>query len=91
MSLTLASNMEFLGEAGVQILLGVLMECAQEKIRNRLARFARFVWFEVRDRTGTRFRYYLWCGDTTFKDRYPELFIIARNRDAKVTDYMEVI
>ena len=57
MSLTLALNMEFLGEAGVQILLGVLMECAQEKIRNRLARFARFVWFEVRDRTGTRLRY----------------------------------
>ena len=35
-SLTLASNMGFLGEAGVQILLGVLMECAQIKKKSFL-------------------------------------------------------
>lgn len=30
-----------------------------------------------------------WCRDTFLKDTYPEFYNIARDRDAKVPDYLE--
>ena len=40
------------------------------------------------DGTKTKFWLDIWCGSCSLKDGYPELFHIARNKDALVVDHM---
>ena len=42
--------------------------------------------YDVGDGTRVRFWHDLWQGETTLKDRYPTLFLIARDRGATVAD-----
>mgnify|MGYP007088613204 CR=1 FL=1 len=53
-----------------------------------LENFLRFARFEVDDGTRTHFWHACWKGDSPFLGRYLELFMIARERDGQVEDYI---
>jgi hypothetical protein len=53
--------------------------------------FSRFIKYEVGDKGRTRFWHDLWCGDTVLKEVFPDLFGIARVKDAPVADNMEIL
>jgi hypothetical protein len=52
--------------------------------------FYNFTSVEVGDGSRTRFWHDIWCGDRPLKDSFPELFCLARNRDAMVADLRSV-
>uniref|UniRef100_A0A2N9HE33 Uncharacterized protein n=1 Tax=Fagus sylvatica TaxID=28930 RepID=A0A2N9HE33_FAGSY len=58
-------------------------------IRKDWERFARHVYVEVGDGAKTRFWTDSWCGQGSLKDGYPELYRIARNKEALVKDHMQ--
>jgi hypothetical protein len=55
-------------------------------IRAGWDKFSRMLKFEVGDGTRVRFWDDVWCTDGSLKEAYPELFRIARNKDACVAD-----
>jgi hypothetical protein len=55
-------------------------------IRKGWETFSRFLRYEVGDGSRTRFWHDLWCGDTVLKEVFPDLFGIARVKDASVAD-----
>jgi hypothetical protein len=52
--------------------------------------FSRFVRYEVEDGSIVRFWHDLWCVKQPLKLSYPELFSIARCKDAWVADHMQL-
>jgi hypothetical protein len=50
--------------------------------------FARHLHFEVGDGSKTRFWTDIWCGTCSLKEGFPELFRIARNKEALVRDHI---
>jgi hypothetical protein len=55
-------------------------------IRAGWDKFSRMLKFEVGDGTRVRFWDDVWCTDGSLKEAYPELFRIARNKDACVAN-----
>jgi hypothetical protein len=53
-------------------------------IRKGWETFSRFLRYEVGDGSRTRFWHDLWCGDTVLKEVFPDLYGIARVKDALV-------
>jgi hypothetical protein len=62
-----------------------------KNIRKGWETFSRFIRYEVGDGGRTRFWHDLWCGDTVLKEVFPDLFGIARVKDAFVADNMEIL
>jgi hypothetical protein len=60
-------------------------------IRKGWETFSKFLRYEVGDGIRTRFWHDLWCGDTVLKEVFPDLFGIARVKDASVADNMEIL
>ena len=46
--------------------------------------------YDVEDGTKIWFWHDLWQGEATFKERYPDLFLIRRDSEATVADYAEL-
>uniref|UniRef100_A0A2N9FIH8 Reverse transcriptase zinc-binding domain-containing protein n=1 Tax=Fagus sylvatica TaxID=28930 RepID=A0A2N9FIH8_FAGSY len=57
-------------------------------IRKDWGHFARHVHVEVGDGAKTRFWTDIWCGTCSLKDGFPELYRIARNKEALVMDHL---
>ena len=57
-------------------------------IRNEWGNFVKYVNFEVGDGTKIKFWQDIWCGSCSLKDGYPDLFRIARDKEALVVDHM---
>jgi hypothetical protein len=53
--------------------------------------FSKFIKFEVGDGTQIRFWHDIWCGDQPLKECFPELFRIAKNKKAWVSDNMQIM
>jgi hypothetical protein len=53
--------------------------------------FSKFLSYEVVDESKTRFWHDLWCRDTVLKEVFPDLFGIARVKDASVADNIEIL
>ena len=53
--------------------------------------FSKFIGFEVGDGTRIRFWHDVWCGDQPLKESFPGLFRIARNKEAWVSDHMQIM
>jgi hypothetical protein len=53
--------------------------------------FFKFIKFEVGDGTQIRFWHDIWCGDQPLKESFLELFRIARNKKAWVSDNMQIM
>ena len=49
---------------------------------------SKFIIFEVGDGSQIRFCHDIWCGDQPVKEAFHELFCIARNKKAWVSDNM---
>jgi hypothetical protein len=62
-----------------------------KNIRKGWETFFGFARFEVGDRVMTKFWHDLWCWDTVLKVVFPDLFGIARVKDASIEDNMEVL
>jgi hypothetical protein len=58
-------------------------------IRKGWENFSKFLRFEVGDGSRIRFWHDLWCGDSILKEVFPDLFGIARVKDASVADNLE--
>jgi hypothetical protein len=58
-------------------------------IRNGWEKFSRLAKFEVGDGSRIKFWLDLWCGDGPLKDTYPDLFRLARNKDAFIVDHLQ--
>jgi hypothetical protein len=59
-------------------------------IRRGWELFSKFIRFEVGDGTRIRFWQDVWCGDQPLKESFPVLFRIARNKEAWVSDHMQI-
>jgi hypothetical protein len=57
-------------------------------IRRGWGVFLRYIRYEVGDRTKIRFWHHACCGDQPLKEAFPELFSIARCKEAWVVDNM---
>ncbi len=57
-------------------------------IWNEWGSFARQLHFEVGDGTKTKFWTDIWCGTWSLKAAYPELYRIARNKEAFVVEHI---
>jgi hypothetical protein len=53
--------------------------------------FSKFIKFEVGDGYHISFWHDTWCGDQPLKVSYPELYRIARNKEAWVSDNMQIL
>jgi hypothetical protein len=53
--------------------------------------FSKFIKFEVGDGSQISFWHDIWCGDQPLKVSYPELYRIARNKEAWVSDNMQIL
>jgi hypothetical protein len=60
-------------------------------IRRGWELFSKFIRFEVGDGTRIRFWQDVWCGDQPLKESFPVLFRIARNKEAWVSDHMQIM
>jgi hypothetical protein len=60
-------------------------------IRKGWETFSRLLRFEVGDGSMTRFWHDLWCRGTVLKEVFPDLFGIARVKDASVADNMKML
>jgi hypothetical protein len=58
-------------------------------IRKGWDKFSQFIKFEVGDGSTIKFWADFWCGTGPLKQTYPELYRLARNKDAFIGDYME--
>jgi hypothetical protein len=59
-------------------------------IRRGWELFSKFIRFEVGDGTRIRFWQDVWCGDQPLKESFSVLFRIARNKEAWVSDHMQI-
>jgi hypothetical protein len=57
-------------------------------IRKGWGSFARHVHFEVGDGSKTKFWDDVWCGSCSLKHAFPDLYHIARHKDAVVGDVL---
>jgi hypothetical protein len=57
-------------------------------IRKEWGNFVKYVNFEVGDGTKIKFWLDIWCGSCSLKEGYPDLFRIARDKEALVVDHM---
>jgi hypothetical protein len=57
-------------------------------IRKEWGNFVKYVNFEVGDGTKIKFWQDIWCGSCSLKEGYPDLFHIARDKEALVVDHM---
>jgi hypothetical protein len=53
--------------------------------------FSKFIKFEVGDGSQISFWHDTWCGAQPLKESYPELYRIARNKEAWMSDYMQIL
>jgi hypothetical protein len=60
-----------------------------KNIRRGWGVFSRFIRFEVRDGSKTRFWYDVWHGDQTLKATFSDLFSISRFKEALVADHLQ--
>jgi hypothetical protein len=67
------------------------LEWGCERRSGKSGRLSGFARFEVRDGVRTKFWHDLWCGDTVLNEVFPNLFGIARVKDASVADNKEVL
>jgi hypothetical protein len=58
-------------------------------IRRGWEMFSKFVKYEVDDGSKVSFLHDVGCGDTPLKISYPDLFSIARSKDAWVADNVQ--
>ena len=62
--------------------------CFWKAISNGWDRFLQFVSYKVGDGSSIKFWTDRWCGETSLKVRFPDLYRIARHKDASVRDLM---
>ena len=62
--------------------------CFWKAISNGWDRFLQFVSYKVGDGLSIKFWTDRWCGETSLKVRFPDLYRIARHKDASVRDLM---
>uniref|UniRef100_A0A2N9EPE9 Reverse transcriptase zinc-binding domain-containing protein n=1 Tax=Fagus sylvatica TaxID=28930 RepID=A0A2N9EPE9_FAGSY len=62
--------------------------CFWKAISNGWDRFLQFVSYKVGDGSSIKFWTDRWCGETSLKVRSPDLYRIARHKDASVRDLM---
>jgi hypothetical protein len=60
-------------------------------IRRGWEYFSKYITFEVGDGSQISFWHDTWCGDQPLKESYPELYRIARNKEAWVSDNMQIL
>ena len=60
-------------------------------IRRGWELFSKFIRFEVGDGTQIKFWHDVLCGDLPLKESLPVLFRIARNKEAWVSDHMQIM
>jgi hypothetical protein len=58
-------------------------------IRKNWGVFSNFVSYKVGDGLRIHFWHDIWCSDSALKCSFPELFFLARNKEALVSDYMD--
>jgi hypothetical protein len=68
--------------------LGLMGVSLWKHIRKDWGHFAGHLHFEVGDGSKTRFWTDIWCGTCSLQDGFPELFRIARNKEALVRDHI---
>ncbi len=61
-----------------------------KNIRGGWAKFERFIFFKVGNGARTRFWLDTWCGDSPFKDIFPDLYCIARDKEAFVAAHLQL-
>jgi hypothetical protein len=54
------------------------------------AKFERFIYFKVGNGARIRFWYDTWCGDYPLKDIFPNLYCIARDKEAFVAAHLQL-
>jgi hypothetical protein len=63
--------------------------CVWRNIKNDWEYFSNFVSFKVGDGLHIRFWYDVWCGEAAIKFSFPELYSIARDKEASVSDLLD--
>jgi hypothetical protein len=76
------------GDWTIREVLGPYGVSLWKHIRKDWGHFVRHLHFEVGDGTKTRFWTDIWCGTCSLKDGFPELFCMARNKEALVRDHI---
>jgi hypothetical protein len=61
-----------------------------KNIRGGWAKFERFIYFKVGNGARIRFWYDTWCGDYPLKDIFPDLYCIARDKEAFVAAHLQL-
>uniref|UniRef100_A0A2N9JAL9 Reverse transcriptase domain-containing protein n=1 Tax=Fagus sylvatica TaxID=28930 RepID=A0A2N9JAL9_FAGSY len=74
------SSGEVLGPNGVSL---------WKNIRKNWTTFSHFLNFEIGDGATVRFWTDRWCGTTSLKEAYPDLFRITRNKEAWVKEHLQ--